>query len=99
MDDMMRGEIMQRLRDHRECRRVRPLLQSFVDGSLDGSQRRQVIRHLEACRRCGLETDTYAALIDRLQDIDQPSDAAAIARLESFVDELAGEDEPPADTG
>jgi anti-sigma factor RsiW len=78
---------------------VRPLLQPFIDGSLDGPQRRQVVRHLEACRRCGLDTATYAALIDRLQGIDQPRDADAIARLESFVHELAGEDEPPAGTG
>lgn len=95
----MRGGLLQRLRDHRECRRVRPLLQRFVDGTLDGPQRREVVRHLEACRRCGLETATYAALVDRLQGIDQPRDADAIARLESFVDELAGQDEPPAGIG
>jgi hypothetical protein len=54
---------------------------------------------VRACRRCALETATYAALIHRLQGIDQPRDADAVARLESFVDELAGQNEPPAGAG
>lgn len=75
------------------------LLQPFVDGALDEPQRGQVVRHLEACRRCGLEADTYTALIDRLQGIGPRVDPDAIARLESFVDELVAEDEPSADAG
>lgn len=94
----MRGGILQGLRDRIECRRVGPLLQPFLDGALNAPQRRQVIRHLEACRRCGLETATYAALIGRLHGIAETSDADAIARLESFVDALASDDAPPPDT-
>lgn len=84
---------MQRLRDRVECRRLRPLLQPFVDGALDIAQQRQVVTHLEACRRCGLETATYTALINRLHGIDQSPDADAIARLEAFVDDLASDDD------
>ncbi|CAN5921808.1 zf-HC2 domain-containing protein [soil metagenome] len=92
---MMRGGLVQRLRDRIECRRLRPLLQPFVDGALDSAQQRQVVRHLDACRRCGLETATYAALINRLHGIDRSSDADAIARLQAFVDELAADDDRP----
>lgn len=61
--------------------RVRPLLQSFVDGDLDDVQRQWVAAHLEASRRCGLAASTYETLKRRLNGIGQPADADAVASL------------------
>lgn len=85
----MRVGLLRRLRDRLECRRVRPLLQSFADGELDAEQRQRAARHLAACRRCGLEAATYTMLIGRLQGLGQAGDADAVARLEAFVRDLA----------
>ena len=82
-------DLVSRVRDRIECMRVRPLLQSFLDGELDGPQRDLVASHLEACRRCGLAASTYESLKRRLQQLDQPADADAVARLTDFVDRLA----------
>ena len=89
----MNVNIVIRLRDRIECMRVRPLLQSFLDGELDGAQRQLVSRHLEACRRCGLAASTYEALKQRLHEFGQPADPDAVARLTDFVDRLADEGE------
>jgi anti-sigma factor RsiW len=88
----MRLGMVQRERDRLECRRVRPLLQTFLDGELDASQRQRVARHLAACRRCGLGAATYATLIDRLHGVAQPAHPDALARLEAFVERLASRD-------
>jgi anti-sigma factor RsiW len=85
----MTVDILQRVRDRIECMRVRPLLQSFLDGELDDAQRQRVAAHLEACRRCGLAAATYASLKRRLSGFSEPADPDAIARLTDFVDRLA----------
>jgi anti-sigma factor RsiW len=87
----MNVDILQRARDRIECMRVRPLLQSFLDGELDDRQRQRVAAHLEACRRCGLAAATYEALKRRLSGFGEPADADAVARLTEFVDRLADE--------
>jgi hypothetical protein len=88
-------DVISRVRDRIECMRVRPLLQSFLDGELDGRQKQRVAAHLEACRRCGLAASTYESLKRRLGEFDQPDDSDAVARLTDFVDRLA--DEPDGD--
>ena len=90
------GVRLRRIRDRFECRRVRPLLQGLVDGQLDGHHRDRVTRHLDACRRCGLAVATYAALVGRLNDLGQPSDPDAVARLERFVGGLGDGPSEPA---
>ena len=91
----MNVDILQRARDRIECMRVRPLLQSFLDGELDDRQRQRVAAHLEACRRCGLAASTYRSLKRRLSGFAEPVDSDAVARLTEFVDQLA--DEPDDD--
>ncbi|MBW3604412.1 MAG: zf-HC2 domain-containing protein [Actinobacteria bacterium] len=95
----MRVALLGRLRDRLECRRVRTLLQAFVDGELDARQRSRVEAHLAACRRCGLDVATYTVLIRRLHGLDRATDPDAIARLEAFVDGLVTDKESPADDG
>ena len=94
----MDADLISRVRDRIECMRVRPLLQSFLDGELDGPQRQRVATHLDACRRCGLAASTYESLKRRLREFDQPADADAVARLTDFVDRLADDaDDPDGD--
>ena len=45
-----------------DCRRVRVLLDAFVDGELEPRQRVVVRRHLDACARCRHEVETRRAL-------------------------------------
>lgn len=89
--------IVQRVRDRIECMRVRPLLQSFLDGQLDDARRERVAAHLEACRRCGLAASTYRSLKERLRGFGQSPDPDAVARLEAFIDQLADGDRSSGD--
>lgn len=71
------------------CRQARSLLQSFLDGQLDTDVAIVVASHLEACRRCGLELETYRALKGTLSGLRPVPDEAALERLAAFVDSLA----------
>lgn len=70
------------------CLEVGSGLQRYLDGEVDEVTARRVARHLEACRRCGLEASTYAeikaALAARSDDV--PEDA--VARLRRFGEQL-----------
>ncbi len=70
------------------CREVARVLQSYLDGQVDDLTAQRVARHLEACRRCGLEARIYQeiklSLSRRAPDIDTHS----IARLRDFAARL-----------
>jgi hypothetical protein len=72
------------------CAQVMDLVQSYLDGELpDGPERDRLIAHLEMCRPCGLEAETYERIKASLAG---SVPAAAVARLEQFastVPELA----------
>jgi anti-sigma factor RsiW len=87
----MRVGFVQSVRDSIECMRIRPLLQPFLDGALDDEQGKRVARHLEACRRCGLESSTYRTLKQHLRALARPAEPEAVARLEAFIDDLGAE--------
>lgn len=44
------------------CRRVRKLVQSYLDGELDGPDRDRLRAHLDRCPACGVEAETYRAI-------------------------------------
>lgn len=90
-----------RMRGDREvasCLEVGRVLQSYLDGQVDELTARRVSRHLEMCRRCGLEAETYtnikAALARRGADVDP----RAVERLKAFGRSLLESDpeEPSA---
>lgn len=83
--------LVKQLRDMLECRRVKPLLQSYLDGEISEEQAVLVSRHLDACRRCGLAADTFRQIKTGLSRLDQAPDREAVHRLERFVDELDAE--------
>jgi anti-sigma factor RsiW len=76
------------------CREVAKVLQAYLDGQTDDTTTQRVARHLEACRRCGLEAKTYreikAALTRRVPIVDE----LALERLRAFATNLT--EAPPA---
>jgi anti-sigma factor RsiW len=79
-----------------ECLRVARLLQSYLDGVLDEVTARHVAEHLEDCRRCGLEAETYQAIKTALARQEQ-TPAAAITRLQEFAETLVRRGDPQSE--
>ncbi|MFN2506076.1 MAG: zf-HC2 domain-containing protein [Acidimicrobiales bacterium] len=80
------------------CAEVARVLQSYLDGQVDEMTARRVARHLEACRRCGLEARTYEAIKQVLARRKTDVDTDALERLRSFG-ELLVEQGPPEEAG
>jgi anti-sigma factor RsiW len=77
------------------CMQVGRLLQHYLDGDLDAPRAELLEAHLEECRRCGMETETYAqikASLERHRREDVPRDA--VDRLRVFGERLARGIEP-----
>ncbi|MER7895058.1 zf-HC2 domain-containing protein [Streptomyces sp. NPDC096046] len=78
------------------CLRVARVLQSYLDGETDEITARRVAKHLEDCRRCGLEASVYQEIHDALARRAEP-DRRAVERLQAFgasllSDPSAGDD-------
>lgn len=85
-----------RMTDLIECMRVRPLLQSYLDGELDEEQgAAMVARHLRACQRCGIAADSIEALKRQVARFRREPSEAEIQRIERVVDELTERSERP----
>lgn len=76
------------------CLQVRRVLQAYLDGTVDETTVRRVTAHLDGCRRCGLEAETYRAIKDALAR-DETTSAVAVARLRAFGENLLAADPPP----
>jgi anti-sigma factor RsiW len=74
-----------------ECHQVAKVLQSYLDGETPAPTTRMVAAHLETCRKCGLEANTYlaikAAIASRAPEASAV-DADAVERLRHFADGL-----------
>ncbi len=83
------------LGDMLSCLEVGEQLQQFLDAEIDDATALRINEHLEACRRCGLESDTYrrikATLAARRQDV--PPETAE--RLREFGRQLVERGSPP----
>lgn len=79
------------------CKEVGRLLQSYLDGEVDELRARQVSRHLEDCRRCGLAAETYVEIKQALRRSAGPVPDEALNRLRAFGEQLAEGWEPLAD--
>lgn len=70
------------------CREVGRVLQSYLDGEVDEVTARRVARHLEACRRCGLEAVTYVEIKRALAERSSAVPQDAVIRLRQFAEQL-----------
>jgi anti-sigma factor RsiW len=78
------------------CEQVGALLQQFLDGELDDQRTALIAEHLEDCRRCGLEADTYLGIKASLASrADLADDDPVLARLRAFAAEISSRDERP----
>ncbi len=75
------------------CMQVMAVLQAYLDGQVDERTARRVAAHLDACRRCGLEADTYSEIKAALARQAPRLDRSAVDRLVAFGAALAG---PPS---
>lgn len=66
------------------CDEVGVWLQHYLDGELDSRQADRLEAHLEDCRRCGLEADTYRRIKQSLADGHTELPADSVARLREF---------------
>ncbi len=77
------------------CHQVGKVLQSYLDDELDDNVARKVAAHLEDCRRCGLEAETYEALKASLQRGPAALADEPVKRLRELGERLArGEIDP-----
>lgn len=77
--------------DWEECARVAKFLHYYLDGELDDRTTSLVARHLEDCRRCGLDAETYLEIRRALQhDLRPPEDV--VGRLREFSESLVSEE-------
>lgn len=89
-----------RPRDVLDCREVGRQLQAYLDGESDEARARLVALHLEECRRCGLEAETYAEIKRSLGQMSAPAAGEALERLRAFGERLAEVGAPdPGDAG
>lgn len=72
------------------CADVARALQRYLDGHVDDLTARRVQRHLERCRRCGLEAETYQAIKDTLARRGRDFDPESLERLRRFGSQLGG---------
>lgn len=86
--------LFRRDRETLRCRKVRRLVNAFLDDEIDPALARRVAAHLDVCEDCGLEAETYRAVKRALTDVREELDPHVLERLERFVDRLPSE--PPS---
>jgi len=78
-------------RRHLSCRQVGRLVQGYLDGETDEETAAKVAAHLEDCKRCGLDAQTYREIKAALArnapgDLDE-----SVGRLREFGESLTGD--------
>lgn len=72
------------------CPEVGRLLQRFLDEELDDEAEIEMLSaHLDDCKRCGLEADTYRKIKDALAGRRAPVPQESVDRLREFGKQLA----------
>ena len=83
--------------DEASCAEVADHLQAYLDGHTEPEQVQRIAKHLEHCRRCGLETRTYTEIKSALTRQGKPVDPAAVQRLTAFGQALLRGGDDPGD--
>jgi hypothetical protein len=90
----MRRRLTRRSDRPLSCRQVGKLLQRYLDDAVDELTARRIAHHLEDCRRCGLELDTYLAIKASLARRGATLPVDAMHRLQDFGQRLAAGEGP-----
>lgn len=87
--------------DEASCAEVAEHLQAYLDGQTDPRQLQRIEKHLEHCRRCGLENRAYREIRSALSRRSTGLDPEAVERMtvfgRSLLDERPQGDDPRAD--
>lgn len=76
--------------DTLSCPEVGRLLQRFLDDELsDDAEIEALSEHLDECKRCGLEAETYQKIKDALANRRAPVPQESVDRLREFGEQLA----------
>jgi len=70
------------------CIQTARILQRYLDSQLDEAAAIQVADHLDACRRCGLDAESYREIKVVLAGRSRPPSPDQLERLTSFVNGL-----------
>ena len=81
------------------CREVGKVLQHYLDGNIDEQVAHEIEKHLEECRRCGLESEVYRAIKASLARRAPTLPETTVRRLRRFGEQLLVEDVDPGDGG
>lgn len=76
------------------CDQVAAVMQQYLDSELDPDQVPKVIKHLDKCRDCGLEADTYRRIKASLNAYQQQPDQASLQRLRDVAQGLIANGAP-----
>ena len=82
---------LRRRRPTVNCREVGRVLQSYLDDDVEPDFASKIAAHLEACRDCGLEAETYIQIKDSLARQRPVVDDEVVARLRDFGESIAGD--------
>ena len=83
---MMRWMMRLRRKAGISCAAVQDLVQSYLDGELaDGPERDRLIAHLELCRSCGVEAETYERIKASLASDPPPESVDRLARFAASI--------------
>jgi anti-sigma factor RsiW len=76
------------------CLQVARILQRYLDDQLDERAAAHVASHLDECRRCGLDAESYREVKRALASRARPPTSRQVERLTAFVAELVTEAGP-----
>ena len=89
---MIRRRLLRRISTEVNCREVGRVLQSYIDNDVESDFAEKIAAHLEKCKDCGLEYETYSRIKDSLAGLErQDIDDDAFSRLREFGRNLAGD--------
>jgi anti-sigma factor RsiW len=89
---MIRRSWGRRRRSDVNCREVGKVLQSYLDNNVEEDFAEKIAEHLEACKECGLEAETYRQIKTTLAGRMPEVDSAAVERLRAFGDQLTSDE-------
>jgi anti-sigma factor RsiW len=76
------------------CHQVGEVLQQYLDGQIDSERAGRIEAHLDECRRCGMEAETYERIKTTLAEQRPEMPAESVDRLREFGQRLARGEDP-----